>query len=140
MCNIIPSIVEINKQVLWKYLYSESSSDYGTLYQLRNRLSRTNVSKKPVTCFNACDDLYTTIFTAHVIAAALEIINNIPGLEVEWMNTDEERKTCLDKVCTQILDQFYSVFISQASSNISRSNFTIYCGNLRCWVLLHGIC
>ena len=25
---------------------------------------------------------------------------------MEWMNTDEERKACLDKVCTQILDQY----------------------------------
>ena len=53
-----------------------------------------------------------------IIAAASEIINDIPGLEMEWMNTDEERKTCLDRVCTQILDQ-YIQFSSQASSNIS---------------------
>ena len=93
--------------MIWKYLYSESSSgDCGTLYQLRNRLSRTNVVTKPTAAFNACDDFFVTVITDHVVAAALEVVKDMPGLDMEWMNTAEERETCLEEVCGRIINKF----------------------------------
>ncbi len=43
-----------------------SSSDHGSLYQLRNVLGRTNVGKYPTKDFNACDDFFNTVITAHI--------------------------------------------------------------------------
>ena len=56
--------------MIWKYFYSKKSGrEHGTLYQLRNVLHRTNVSK-PDKDFNACDDFFVIIVNSHILAAA----------------------------------------------------------------------
>ena len=41
----------------------------GTLYQLRNKLNRTNVVKSPISDMNACEDFIETVTPGHFIAA-----------------------------------------------------------------------
>ena len=51
------------------------------MYQLRNLISNNNVSKKPKSNFNACDDFLETVITAHILQAALHVLgmSNIDG-------------------------------------------------------------
>ena len=59
-------------QVIWKYFYStNSSTDHGTLYQLRNLTNHTNVVNKPGADFNACEDFFVLIL---VLTAAMSIL------------------------------------------------------------------
>lgn len=83
-----------------------SSGDHGTLYQLRNRLNRTNVVSNPTSDFNACDDFFVLVVTSHVVTAALEVIKDMPHLDTAWMHTPEQRKSCLHEVCSKIVDNF----------------------------------
>ena len=61
---------------------------------------------KPTAAFNACDDFFVTVITGHVVAAALEVMKDMPGLGMEWMNTAEEREACLEEVCGRIINKF----------------------------------
>ena len=54
---------------------------------------------KPTAAFNACDDFFVTVITGQVVAAALEVVKDMPGLDMEWMNTAEEREARLEEVC-----------------------------------------
>ena len=77
--------MHIMMQVIWKYFYSyRSVGDHGTLYQLRNKLNRTNVVSVPKKDMNACEDFITTVTSGLVVAAALntfelESVNDCPA-------------------------------------------------------------
>ena len=93
-------------QVIWKYYYnSNSATEHGTLYQLRNKLNCTNVLKNPKSNFNACDDFIETVVVGHILAAAFNFLEissmedqpfanviGIPSPENLWTYTSEERK------------------------------------------------
>jgi len=70
-------------QVVWKNFYSiNSSADHGTLFQLRNKLNRTNVVNNPQNNFNACDDFFILVVTGLIIAAALKVLKMTSTNEV----------------------------------------------------------
>ena len=77
---LIPVIEDWHAQVafldvIWKYFYKVSSArEHATMYQLRNVINRTNVVTKPKVNFNACDDFFELIVTAHILAAACELL------------------------------------------------------------------
>lgn len=45
--------------------------DGGTLFQLRNLINRRNIVKDPTKDMNACEDFFTLVVEAHIVAAAL---------------------------------------------------------------------
>ena len=59
----------------WKRLYKPYSvCEKGTLYQLRNVITRRNVKPNPKDNVNAADDFITVITTCQILAAAVKII------------------------------------------------------------------
>ena len=60
-----------------------SAGEHGTLFQLRNKLGRSNVITDPTKDFNACDDFFQVVVSAHIIAAAMKLlkmksVNDVP--------------------------------------------------------------
>ena len=104
-------------QVVWKYFYSTvSSGDHGTIYQLRNKLNRSNVASNPTSDFNACDDFFVIVIKSHIITAALEVIEDIPNLDTMWMQTPDKRESALCLVAEQIADKFINFNFHQSNS------------------------
>lgn len=61
--------------MIWKYYYSlNSSSQHGTLYQLRNLLGRTSIKGKPIDSFDPCEDFFVLVVEAHLVAAAMKLL------------------------------------------------------------------
>ena len=59
-------------QVIWKRLYKCSSgNEGGTLYQLRNLINRRNVVQDPSKNMNTCEDFFTSVVEAHILAATM---------------------------------------------------------------------
>ena len=92
--------------MIWSLFYStSSSSEHGTLYQLRNLINRRNVVAKPMKDFNACDDFFITVLTGHIIAAAMKVLHidspsGIPEGALFnagnlWMESKEERQSVI---------------------------------------------
>ena len=105
-------------EVIWKYFYNISSArEHATMYQLRNLINRTNVVSKPKVNFNACDDFFEITVSAHILAAALEVLDmkslgdtpsekHFPSPEIAWMGTNEERMEKLQEISTLIANKF----------------------------------
>lgn len=51
---------------------TSSMMDCGTLYQLRNLISRKNVVKSPKESFTACEDFFLLVVEAHIVSAILK--------------------------------------------------------------------
>lgn len=115
----VPAIVEsFSVQVMWKLLYSKaSSSEHGTLYQLRNIINRHNVVKKPIKDFNACDDFFMTVLNSHIVVAAMKYLRIesqsqvpdeavVPHAHDQWMLSKEERSALIMDVSEKIVDAF----------------------------------
>ena len=61
-------------QVVWNLLYNtKSANELGTMYQLRNKINRTSVTKHPEKNVKASEDFLALVLHAHVIAAAKAI-------------------------------------------------------------------
>ena len=96
----------------------KSAAQPGTLYQLRNKLGRSNVVCDPKKDFNACDDFIRMVISSHMIFVTLkhlnmESISDIPCNEsvlrdpnLIWIKTDDERKKILLAVCTSVVDKY----------------------------------
>ena len=98
------------------FVSTESSGDHGTLYQLRNLISRTNVGCRPEKNFNACDDFFTSIISAHILAALKELEYEDLDLSAIWIESKEERKAHVITVhCWQNSGQICRFFISSRS-------------------------
>ena len=107
--------------MIWKYYYSlNSSSQHGTLYQLRNLIGRTNVKGKPIDCFDPCEDFFVLIVEAYIVAVAMKLLklhnlSDVPSEEyathgdVTWTLTAEERSPILEKITKSIIDKFMSI-------------------------------
>ena len=91
--------------------------DHGTLYQLRNKLNRTNEIERPKNDVNACEDFFETITSGLIVASGLTTLelkstDDTPGTEVLpeagslWILPDTERRECLMRLCRQIYDKF----------------------------------
>jgi len=68
---------------VWKHLFSnKSSSERGTLYQLKNLLHRTRVPANPGDNVKAAEDLLLVVLHGHVIAAANAILSGAKANDV----------------------------------------------------------
>ena len=100
-------------KVIWKYFYStKSSSEHGTLYQIRNMIRRSSVVKKPKRNFNACEDFFITATHSLITASALEVlqmknIDDIPsGVEEDvWLRSEKEREQLMYSLTSRIVDK-----------------------------------
>ena len=81
---------------------------------------------KPNANFNACDDFFEVIITAHVLAAAYEVlemttlsdtpnVHTIPNPDTVWMLTDTERESILKETCMLIVDRFINMRFHETS-------------------------
>ncbi|XP_044174453.1 uncharacterized protein LOC114950684 [Acropora millepora] len=60
-------------QMLFDYLYkSESVGDLGTLYQLKARMNRKDVSEKVNKSYHGCEAFFSTVVDGYVVYAAME--------------------------------------------------------------------
>ena len=123
--------------MIFRYYYSKDSiADHGTIYQLRNVLERTNVVRKPIDNFNACDDFFVLVVKSHIVAAAMEVlgikaVNQVPSEnENDWMETKENRKQKLDSIARSIVDRFidfrYNVSDEENESEAAADNILMY--------------
>ena len=61
--------------MIWKYFYNtNSASEHGILYQLRNKINRSNVVNKPKSNYDACGDFLETVIVRHILSAAMKIL------------------------------------------------------------------
>lgn len=59
---------------MWNLLYStKSANEFGTMYQLRNSINRTSITKHPEKNVKAAEDFLALLLHAHVKAAAKAI-------------------------------------------------------------------
>lgn len=100
----------------------ESSGDHGTLYQLRNRLGRTNVTRDPSKNFNACDDFFSAVIAGHVLAALKEIEIDDFDSQSLWMKSKDERKQILLSIATKIVNKFVDFSYPAISSDSRAAN------------------
>ena len=107
----------------------DSAREHSTLYQLRNLINRKNVINKPKSNFNACDDFFEVIITAHILAAAIEVLGMkslgdtpseeiVPTPETIWMGTEEERMEKLEEISMHITQRIINISFN-GKSNIS---------------------
>jgi len=138
-------------QVVRKYYYKASSAaEHGTLYQLRNKINRTDVVKDPKSNYNACDDFVETITIGHILCAAMKVLEisnfsdqpsetvmGIPSSENLWMYTDAERKAILDSISKTIVKKFvdFSFNGNQDSTDDEVHNYTCRLLSIGCFYL-----
>ncbi len=124
-------------QVIWKYFYSSNSAqDHGTLYQLRNKLNRTNVVTKPKNNVNACEDFVEIVTSSLIISSTLEMLSlnsvndmpsdiSVPGAEEVWtLSADERRKHLLD-LCRRIYDKYVDFKFNDVTSTTNESDLVM---------------
>ena len=95
------------------------------MYQVRNLIGRSNVSKSPGKNFNASDDFIKLIITSYIVTAAMEYLKmdsltDSPS-EGIWTLPLEERKALLMKICGDIVESFIS-FEYHSADDGSSSN------------------
>jgi len=116
------------------------------MYQLRNKLNRTNVVNKPKNGFNACEDFMETVTAGLIIAATSQTLNmksnsdppTDPKLANCWTLEDSRRKDILLSICEQVYDQFIGInYNSNVITNSSDSvhNYTVQLLRLGCLFL-----
>ena len=114
-----------------------SSSQHGTLFQLRNLIGRTNVKGKPIDCFDPCEDFFVLIVEAHIVIAAMKLrematLSDVPSTkylpqgEVTWTQTDEERKTIIDDITATIVDSFVFLDYNASSCDATVTKDSVY--------------
>ena len=76
-------------------------------------IGRTNVTKKPIDSFDACEDFFVLVIEAHIVAATMkllemETLNDTPSKQyapqgdLTWTQPIEERKLILEQITTAI--------------------------------------
>ena len=87
------------------------------MYQLRNKLNRTNVVKTPKKDVNACEDFLDIVTSGLVVAAVCTTLqlksanehptnSALPGADEMWTLTPDERKKCLMQICERVFDRY----------------------------------
>lgn len=70
-------------QTIWQILFStQSASDKGTLFQLKNLVNRSAVPTDPGSNMKAAEDFFLTVLYAHIISAAEAIEQRIGAIDV----------------------------------------------------------
>ena len=133
--------------MIWKYFYNaDSSREHGTLYQLRNKINRSDVVKNPKSNFNACEDFLEIVVKAHILSAALKILKmsniedqpsdsviGIPSSENLWTYPNDERKAILHSVCEKIVN--FMNFSFNTHPNLTTKSHENGCINSTCVAL-----
>ena len=110
--------------------------DHGTLYQLRNRLNRTNV-KDPKTDYNACDDFFILVISCHIVAATLamlrmESVNDTPSADAIhnphnlWIESAELRKSVMERICQEVVNCYVDIFFTSSNHNDATDKVKTY--------------
>ena len=84
------------------------------MYQLRNKLNRTNVVKTPKKDVNACEDFLDIVTSGLVLVAVCTILqlksanehptnSALPGADEMWTLTPDKRKKCLMQIWSECL-------------------------------------
>ena len=106
-----------------------SSTDIGTLFQLRNLINRRNVVVTPKNDVAACEDFFLTVVEAHIISAAMELfemakMDDVPSFthfpEGCSELDDLHRRSILVAACHALVEKF--VNISYSSDYASSDN------------------
>ena len=109
-----------------------SAGDRGTLYQLRNRIHRSNVPSIPKKDFNACEDFLDTVISSHVVAAAMATLqlksssdtpddSVLKDADQVWTKEKEERKAIMEELCMRVFDKFISLSFGTIPSSYIHS-------------------
>lgn len=76
--------------------------------------------KKPIDCFDACDDFFMLVIEALVLTAAMETfemqsLQSIPSVDLvpegenSWMLSEKERRQLLDRLIEELMDSFFTL-------------------------------
>jgi|SRR5277367_710459 len=92
-----------------RFYSTQTSSDPGTLYQLKNRIDRRNVKEKVSTGFHATADFVDLVFDSYIVAGVMENLgiqsmDEIPARTSD-LSEDERNKWLLEKVAN-LVDTF----------------------------------
>lgn len=100
---------------MWRRLYNTSSGiERGTLYQLRNLISRRNVTKEVKSDVNSNEDFLEVSVTGYILVAAMSVLgmSDLHGSPLPsvvdpnfWMKEDWERSSTLAKIASAIVDE-----------------------------------
>ena len=150
---IVPVVEDWHTQVcfldvIWKYFFNPCSGrEHATLYQLKNVINRTHVTK-PKNDFNSCNDFFEIVMTGHILAAALEMFGMeslddtpchpaMPSPETMWMENDCQRQDKLKEICMGIVHKFVNISFNErpVSSVDNVHNYSIYLLRLGCLYL-----
>ena len=113
-------------QVIWNRLYSTSSAmDGATLYQLRNVINRRNVTKDPTKNVAACEEFFSLVAEAHILAAAVNVfgmnsLDSTPSCELFPQGcialSSQERRKVLMSAAHKVLDQFVDISFGSSAA------------------------
>ena len=114
------------------FFNSGSAREHGTLYQLKNVINRTHVTK-PKANFNACDDFFEIIITGYILGAAMEVLGMkslddtpsdvlVQSPETAWMGSNLEREDKLREISMHIVH----TFINNKTPSFSEDNVHNY--------------
>jgi len=110
----------MNMQVIWKFFYSnKSAADHGSLYQLRNKLNRTNVVNSPKKDVNACEDFLNIVTSSLIVSTTCVALNmkskdDCPSEQYVhdsqnlWTKNLVERQEELKKICELVYEKYIS--------------------------------
>lgn len=98
---------------VWARLYkTSSSSDCGTLYQLRNVINRRNVVSRPENDVNSCEEFFILIVKAYTIVAAMNVfgmseITDFPVEEIfPTLTKEEEKSSIIESAASVIVEEY----------------------------------
>ena len=92
---------------------------------------------KPIDSFNPCEDFFVVVIKAHIVAAAMKLLNmssmgDVPSVnfapqgDLTWTQTTEERKAIIEQITSAIVDSFVFLDYDDSSTNASSTNDGVY--------------
>ncbi|KAL5467435.1 hypothetical protein EMCRGX_G031658 [Ephydatia muelleri] len=110
--------MKASDDVVWTCLYKTTSGlDVGTLNQLRNVINRRNVSKDPSSNVNASEDFLEAVTSAHIVAAAMEVlgVTKLAELQdsVKQCSTHGDQLSAIQAITNTICSEFVKVGIHE---------------------------
>ncbi len=97
-----------------------SSSEHGTMYQIRNLIGRTNVVSQPKRDLNACEDFFGLVLDSYVTSAVMEVLG-ITSLdewpadisENLWLEDETKRRGVMQSILSKLIDGFLNIQFNQ---------------------------
>ena len=94
-----------------------SGLDVGTLNQLRNVINRRNISKDPSSNVNASEDFLEVVTSAHIVAAAMEVVGVTKLAElqdsVKQSSTYGDQLSAVQAITNTICSEFVKIGIHE---------------------------